>query len=111
MPLCCVTLPALLGAALEARFLALQTPSNLPPVRRRVGQQKDAQKSRIGNGALLPGVDQRNGWVRRAKELLAAHVADLGGDAAVSTAEHSIVRRRGAHRRARTAATTLRLGG
>jgi hypothetical protein len=73
--------------------MPLQTPADSPSVRRKVGYRKDAQKSRIGNGALLPNVDGRSGWVRRAKELLAAHVADLGGAPAVSTAEHSILRR------------------
>jgi hypothetical protein len=61
--------------------------------RSRVTRQRDPQKSAIANGRLLPGIDGRSAWVRRAKELLAAHVSDLGGEAAISTAEHSIVRR------------------
>jgi hypothetical protein len=52
------------------------------------------QRSRIANGsALLPGVDQRSAWVRRAKEIIAAHTNDLGGEDNTSTAERSIIRR------------------
>jgi hypothetical protein len=55
---------------------------------------KSALKSRITNGsALLPGVDGRNAWVRRCRDLIGEHVADLGGEEATSTAERSIVRR------------------
>ena len=42
---------------------------------------------------LLPGVDGRTGWVRRCKDLIHAHVSDLGGLDAVTAAERSIVRR------------------
>ena len=52
------------------------------------------QKSRITNGsALLPGIDGRSTWVRRIKDLLAAHIADLGGEDNVSEAEYALVRR------------------
>jgi hypothetical protein len=55
---------------------------------------KDRQRSRITNGsALLPGVDGRSPWVRRCKDVIAAHLSDLGGEANTSTAERSIVRR------------------
>jgi hypothetical protein len=51
-------------------------------------------KSRITNGtALLPGVDGRNAWVRRAKDIIAAHLSDLAGEDNTSVAERSIVRR------------------
>ena len=73
--------------------MALQETPTSPRSRRRSGAPKDAQKSAIANGRLLPGIDQRSTWVRRCKELIAAHVSDLGGNDAVSTAEHSIVRR------------------
>jgi hypothetical protein len=54
-----------------------------------------ANRSRVTNGtALLPGnVDHRSAWARRLRDVLQEHVADLGGDGAVSTAERSIVRR------------------
>jgi hypothetical protein len=51
------------------------------------------RRSAIANGKLLPGVDQRSSWVRRAKELIAEHLADLGGVDATSAAERSLVRR------------------
>jgi hypothetical protein len=42
---------------------------------------------------LLPGVDGRSAWVRRCQDLIAVHVADLGGEEATSAAERNIVRR------------------
>ena len=65
------------------------SPFDRPPV----GRQKDPQKSRITNGALLPGVDGRSPWVRRCKDIIAAHLSDLGGEANTSTAERSLIRR------------------
>jgi hypothetical protein len=68
--------------------------SNSSPDRPRVDRKKDARKSRIGNGsALLPGIDGRSAWVRRCKDVIAAHLADLGGIDNCSTAEYSLVRR------------------
>jgi hypothetical protein len=56
--------------------------------------RKDSQKSRVANGsALLPGVDGRSAWVRRAKEIIADHISDLGGMDNTSAAERSLVRR------------------
>ncbi len=53
-----------------------------------------ASRSRISNGsAVLPGVDGRSTWVRRLRDLITLHLADLGGDDAVSEAERSIIRR------------------
>ena len=52
------------------------------------------RKSKQANGtALLPGVDGRSAWVRRAKELISDHLNDLGGEAICSSAERAIVRR------------------
>jgi hypothetical protein len=66
----------------------------LPPDRPKIRHPKDARKSRVSNGsALLPGVDGRSAWVRRCKDILAAHLSDLGGLDNCSAAEHSIVRR------------------
>ncbi|MCJ2087133.1 hypothetical protein MKK88_14225 [Methylobacterium sp. E-005] len=42
---------------------------------------------------LLQNVDGRSGWARRMRDLMALHLSDLGGGAAVSAAEKSIVRR------------------
>jgi hypothetical protein len=45
------------------------------------------------NGAILPGIDGRSTWARRLRDLVALHVADLGGDQNVSEAERAILRR------------------
>ena len=53
-----------------------------------------AGKSRITNGsAFLPGIDGRSAWIRRAKDLIAEHLSDLGGPDNTSAAERSITRR------------------
>ena len=41
----------------------------------------------------MPGVDQRSPWVRRCKDIIAAHISDLGGVDNASAAERSLVRR------------------
>jgi hypothetical protein len=52
------------------------------------------QRSKITNGsALLPNVDGRSAWIRRTKDLIALHLADLGGPENATAAEASIVRR------------------
>jgi hypothetical protein len=67
---------------------------NSPPDRPEGAPKKDALRSRITNGsALLPGVDGRSPWVRRCKDLIAIHLADLGGANNASAAERSLVRR------------------
>jgi len=50
-------------------------------------------RSCITNGTILPGVDGRSAWVRRAKDLIAEHTADLGGPDNTSAAERSLIRR------------------
>jgi len=55
---------------------------------------KEYARSRVSNGnVLLPGVDQRSTWVRRAKDLIREHISDLGGTSNTSAAERSIIRR------------------
>lgn len=55
---------------------------------------KPTARSRVTNGShVLPGVDGRSTWARRFRDLMELHIADLGGDDAVSEAERSIVRR------------------
>jgi hypothetical protein len=62
--------------------------------RPRVLPKKNRQRSRITNGsALLPGIDGRSPWVRRCKDVIAAHLSDLGGEDNTSAAERSLVRR------------------
>jgi hypothetical protein len=78
-----------LGTAWEASML-----ENSSADRPAVVRQKDRQNSRITNGsALLPGVDGRSPWVRRCKDVIAGHIADLGGVDNCSAAERSIIRR------------------
>jgi hypothetical protein len=56
--------------------------------------KKDPQRSRVTNGsALLIGVDGRSPWIRRCRDLIELHVADLGGEENTSAAERSIIRR------------------
>ncbi len=51
-------------------------------------------RSRLSNGlARLSDVDGRSMWARRLRDVVAAHIADLGGEAATSEAERSIIRR------------------
>jgi hypothetical protein len=55
---------------------------------------RSRQKSRITNGsALLPDIDGRSPWIRRCKDIIAAHISDLGGEDNTSEAERSIIRR------------------
>ena len=55
---------------------------------------KPQARARVTNGSeLLPDVDGRSAWARRARDLIELHVADLGGSDAISEAERSIVRR------------------
>jgi hypothetical protein len=61
---------------------------------KRAGLRKPSGRSRITNGnVLIPGIDQRSPWVRRARDLIDLHLSDLGGADNVSEAERSIVRR------------------
>lgn len=51
-------------------------------------------RSRITNGSkLLPGVDGRNTWARRCRDVLSALISDAGGDDHVTEATRSILRR------------------
>jgi hypothetical protein len=59
-------------------------------------KSRSTQASAITNGRLLPsnvngGVDGRSAWVRRVRDLIAQHTADLGSD--ISCAEQALVRR------------------
>ena len=56
--------------------------------------RKRKGRSKVTNGsAFLPGIDNRGPWIRRCKDVVAAHMSDLGGPGNVSAAEQSIVRR------------------
>ena len=55
---------------------------------------KPQGRSRITNGTtLLPGIDGRGAWARRLRDVLSAHVSDLGGADNISEAERSLLRR------------------
>lgn len=62
---------------------------------KRSGLSKAAARSRITNGrSLLPGhIDGRSLWVRRFRDVIELHSADLGGADRLSQAEQSLVRR------------------
>ena len=63
-------------------------PCDTPEVAPRKG------RSRVSNGSvLIAGVDQRSPWVRRCRDVLREHIADLGGADNCSAAERSIIRR------------------
>ena len=51
-------------------------------------------RSRITNGRdLLPDIDGRTFWPRRARDLIALFTEDQGGDGAISEAKRAIIRR------------------
>jgi hypothetical protein len=57
-------------------------------------RRKSKQRSKVTNGsALLPGIDGRSAWIRRCKDVIDSHLADLGGEDNTSAAERSIIRR------------------
>jgi hypothetical protein len=57
------------------------------------GHSRVSSRIRVRAGQLLPGIDGRSWWTRRARELIASYVTDLGGADNVSVAERSIIRR------------------
>jgi hypothetical protein len=66
----------------------------LPGNNREISGEKCSGRSRITNGSkLLLGIDGRSPWVRRCKDIIAAHPSDLGGADNTSAAERSTIRR------------------
>jgi hypothetical protein len=64
------------------------------PIRPRGRPPGPRQRSSVTTGKkLLAGVDGRNAWARRLRDLVLIHVEDLGGVGSISAAELSIVRR------------------
>jgi hypothetical protein len=53
----------------------METAANSSADRSQVGRKRDPQRSAVTNGKLLPGIDQRSAWVRRAKDVIAAHLS------------------------------------
>jgi hypothetical protein len=65
-----------------------------PAPRRPPADPKGYARSRVTNGGeLLPGIDGRSIWVRRCRDLIELHLADIGGEENASVAERSIIRR------------------
>jgi hypothetical protein len=67
------------------------TPAAPRPITRR--DTRTGKRIRVRAGQLLPGIDGRSWWTRRARELIASYISDLGGAANVSAAERGIIRR------------------
>ena len=66
----------------------------LPTTNSDITGTKPTARSRVTNGsALLSGVDGRSIWARRMRDLIEQHTNDMGGVAACSHAERSLVRR------------------
>jgi hypothetical protein len=57
-----------------------------------VARLKAKQKSRLNGPTLLPGIDGRNAWVRRARTVIREHLSDIPEP---SAGERSIIRRAG----------------
>jgi hypothetical protein len=55
--------------------------------------QRSKARSKVTNGNLLPGVDGRSTWMRRLRDVISLHLADMGGEDSISEAEKSIIRR------------------
>jgi hypothetical protein len=83
-----------MGIVTESPLGCSEVASSPHPDRPKIRRQKDAQKSRITNGALLSGVDGRGAWVRRARDLISEFInVHLAGADNCSPAERAIVRR------------------
>jgi hypothetical protein len=66
----------------------VRRPCDAPEIAPRKG------RSRVSNGSvLIEGVDGRSPWVRRCRDVIREHIADLGGADNTSAAERSIIRR------------------
>jgi len=51
-------------------------------------------RSALTNGKfLLLGTDHRSAWMRRLRDLVAAHISDLGGDDNISHSERMLINR------------------
>ena len=65
-----------------------------PTDRRRLEPSLASVRSAVSNGTtIIPDLDHRSSWARRLRDLIHDHVADLGGEDAISSAERVLVRR------------------
>jgi hypothetical protein len=77
-------------AVAAAKPIHKRTVAHLKPINSAAAQRKSG-RSRVTNGkVLVAGVDQRSGWVRRAKDLIAEFRSDIPDP---SAAERSLIRR------------------
>ncbi len=68
--------------------------NNHTPPRARAADRSVYGRTKVSNGnALLPGIDNRNLWVRRCRDIIGMHISDIGGVENASAAEQSIIRR------------------
>src|SRR5689334_13287246 len=67
----------------------------MPSIRPINTRRPAALRSKVTNGRSLfvAGGDGRGAWARRLRDVVEAHVSDLGGADNISEAERSIVRR------------------
>lgn len=78
----------------QAQNRAMQAVENSFADRAAVERRKSRQRSKVANGtSLWAGIDGRSLWARRAGELLAAHISDLGGPDNISEAERALAKR------------------
>jgi hypothetical protein len=61
--------------------------------RKDYGVKANARSKITTGNRLLPFIDGRSTWARRLRDLIERHQVDLGGEDAISTAEHSLIRR------------------
>jgi hypothetical protein len=67
---------------------------NKRPGRKRTTVSLAAFRSAVTNGSsVLLNVDGRSAWMRRFRDLIAAHEADLGGRDVLSEGQRAIIRR------------------
>jgi hypothetical protein len=72
----------------------MEAAQNSSADRTAVERRKSRQRSKVANGtSLWAGTDGRSLWARRAGELLAAHISDLGGSGNISEAERALAKR------------------
>jgi hypothetical protein len=75
----------------------MEMPAGSPADHQRngIGRRRSSSSTRAANGReLLPGLDGRSLWARRAKELLSDFLqGQFGGESNISEAEHALLRR------------------
>ena len=73
---------------------SMETASNSLADRRASATKGSRQRSRVTNGKrMFVEGDGRSPWARRWRDLIELHVADLGGVAALSEAQRSLIKR------------------